>query len=103
MSLIVFDPASSMAIPAPAAIKLDTLEAMRTKAQIVALLTQSAEHVRRALAAIRSDDLSKSTLLYGRTVPRWAVMIQLVAHMNEHLGQSIAYARSNNVVPPWSR
>jgi hypothetical protein len=50
-----------------------------------------------------SDDLSKSTLLYGRTVPRWAVMIQLVAHMNEHLGQSIAYARSNNVVPPWSR
>ena len=96
-------PASSMAIPAPAAIKLDTLEAMRTKAQIVALLTQSAEHVRRSLAAMSSDDLSKSTLLYGRTVPRWAVMIQLVAHMNEHLGQSIAYARSNNVVPPWSR
>jgi purine-cytosine permease-like protein len=24
-------------------------------------------------------------------------------HMNEHLGQSIAYARSNGVVPPWSQ
>jgi hypothetical protein len=36
-------------------------------------------------------------------VPRWAVMLQLVAHMNEHLGQSIAYARANDVVPPWSR
>jgi uncharacterized damage-inducible protein DinB len=98
-----FYPASSMAIPAPASIKLDTLEGMKTKAQIVALLRQSAEHVRRSLAGMSSDDLSKGTMLYGRTVPRWAVMIQLVAHMNEHLGQSIAYARSNNVVPPWSR
>lgn len=98
-----FYPASSMAIPAPASIRLDTLEAMRNKAQIVALLTQSAGHVRRSLSSMSSDDLAKSTTLYGRTVPRWAVMIQLVAHMNEHLGQSIAYARSNNVVPPWSR
>jgi hypothetical protein len=23
-------------------------------------------------------------------------------HMHEHLGQSIAYARSNGVTPPWS-
>ena len=23
-------------------------------------------------------------------------------HMGEHLGQSIAYARVNNIVPPWS-
>jgi hypothetical protein len=23
-------------------------------------------------------------------------------HMHEHLGQSIAYARVNGVVPPWS-
>jgi len=98
-----FYPASSMAIPAPAAIDLDTLEAMRTKAQIVALLRQSAEHVRRSLSALSTEELSKSTTLYERTVPKWAVMMQLVAHMNEHLGQSIAYARSNNVVPPWSR
>jgi hypothetical protein len=31
------------------------------------------------------------------------VLLQLVAHMNEHLGQSIAYARMNGIVPPWSR
>jgi hypothetical protein len=89
-----FYPASSMAIPVPA----DTLEAMRTKAQIVAVVRQSAEHVRRSLSS-----MSRSTTLYGRIVPTLAVMIQLVTHMNEHLGQSIAYARSNNVVPPWSR
>jgi len=53
-------PSTAMGIAAPAALKLDTLERMRDKAQ-------------------------------------------LVAHMNEHLGQSIAYARANEIVPPWSR
>ena len=48
-------------------------------------------------------DLTKMTRLYGRDVAQWAVLLQLVAHLNEHLGQSIAYARSNGVVPPWSR
>jgi uncharacterized damage-inducible protein DinB len=26
----------------------------------------------------------------------------LVSHEHEHLGQMIAYARSNGVTPPWS-
>jgi hypothetical protein len=29
-------------------------------------------------------------------------MILTVTHLHEHLGQMIAYARSNNVKPPWS-
>lgn len=96
-------PASSMAIKTPPSIQLDTVEAMRNKAQIVALLRLSADHVKRTVSALSAEELSKTTTLYGRSVPTWAVMLQLVAHMNEHLGQSIAYARSNNVVPPWSR
>jgi hypothetical protein len=31
------------------------------------------------------------------------VLLQLLAHMNEHLGQSTAYARMNGVTPPWSQ
>jgi hypothetical protein len=26
----------------------------------------------------------------------------LVSHSHEHLGQSIAYARANNITPPWT-
>lgn len=96
-------PQSAMRIPAPAGMKLDTLEAMRDKAQIVALLKRSAEHVRTSVAKMDAEALDKGTTLYGRNIPTWAVLVQLVAHMNEHLGQSIAYARSNNVVPPWSQ
>ena len=40
--------------------------------------------------------------LEDERVGEWAVLLQLLAHMNEHLGQSIAYARMNGVVPPWS-
>jgi uncharacterized damage-inducible protein DinB len=96
-------PASSMGVASPSNIGVDTLEAMRDKAQIVQLLRQSADHVRRTIKEMPVEQLEVSTKLYGRTVPQWAVLLQLVAHMNEHLGQSIAYARSNDVIPPWSR
>jgi hypothetical protein len=26
----------------------------------------------------------------------------ILSHLHEHLGQSIAYARTNGVAPPWS-
>jgi uncharacterized damage-inducible protein DinB len=96
-------PSTAMGVAAPAGLKLDTLEAMRDKAQVVALLERSAEYVRQSVQGMPEAQLNTETQLYGRSVPRWAVMLQLVAHMNEHLGQSIAYARANDVVPPWSR
>jgi uncharacterized damage-inducible protein DinB len=96
-------PASAMSIAAPTGIGLDSLEQMTRKAEIVALLEASNTHVRTSVGKLSEEQLAKPTTLYGRTVPQWAVLLQLVAHMNEHLGQSIAYARSNGVVPPWSQ
>ena len=94
---------SEMGLPADAGIRVDTLEAMRDKEQLVTLLRRSSEYVKKSIAAMPAAELDKQTRLYGRPVPQWAVLVQLVAHMNEHLGQSIAYARSNNIVPPWSQ
>jgi uncharacterized damage-inducible protein DinB len=93
----------NMGATAPRAVNLDTLERMTDKAQIVALLKSSAEYVRQGVQQMPDSQLAKPTELYGRTVPQWSVLLQLVAHMNEHLGQSIAYARMNGIVPPWSR
>ena len=61
------------------------------------------ERRRRRLEAMSDEELQGQTRLYGRDVANWAVLFQLVTHMNEHLGQSIAYARSIGVVPPWSQ
>ena len=95
-------PSQNMSVALPATVKLDTLEAVAAKAQVLALLRQSGDFVRTAVNQMPDAQLAGQTRLYGRDVQRWAVLFQLLAHMNEHLGQSIAYARMNGVVPPWS-
>jgi uncharacterized damage-inducible protein DinB len=74
-----------------------------TRAEIVSILDASMAYVREITSQMDSTTLGRETTLYGREVEEWAVLLQLLAHMNEHLGQSIAYARMNGVVPPWSR
>jgi uncharacterized damage-inducible protein DinB len=96
-------PARDMGIPAPANIDPDTLERVAEKAQVVALLKRSAAHVRQVVRDMPEEQLSRTTTLYGRQVPQWAVLFQLIAHMDDHMGQTIAYGRVLGVVPPWSQ
>jgi uncharacterized damage-inducible protein DinB len=93
----------SLGISAPDGVDWQNFESVSDKASIEAALAQSIEHVERHVSAMSEDDLTRMTTLYGREVPGWAVLFQLLSHMNEHVGQSIAYARMNGVVPPWSR
>lgn len=97
-------PATALGVPAPAGIDYESWEAQVTdKERAVAILERSMEHVRQVARGMDAAALEKQTRLYGRDVPQWAVLFQLITHMNEHLGQEIAYARMNGVVPPWSR
>lgn len=97
-------PATSLSIPAPGGEDAESVEqTVSAKADIVAFLQRSREHVRTAVRGMTDEQLAAPTRLYDRDVPRWAVLLQLLAHMNEHLGQSIAYARMNGIVPPWSQ
>lgn len=72
------------------------------QARTVAELERSFEHMMAALDATR-DRLDATTQLGANTVTYGDVWVRLITHMHEHLGQTIAYARSNEVVPPWSR
>lgn len=97
-------PATALSVPAPGGQDAEGVEQSTTaKADVVALLRSSREHVRQLVRGMTDEQLAAPTRLYGRDVPQWAVLLQLLAHMNEHLGQSIAYARMNGVVPPWSQ
>jgi uncharacterized damage-inducible protein DinB len=96
-------PARAMGISTPRGIDRDTLERVAAKPAVVALLRNSAEHVRRVVREMPDGQLAQETTLYGRRVPQWAVLLQLLAHMNDHLGQTIAYGRVSGVVPPWSQ
>lgn len=74
-----------------------------TKAQIVAELEASFNHLHQALNATSSDsNLNDKVNFFGQEWSRARGVILTVTHLHEHLGQAIAYARSNNVKPPWS-
>ena len=97
-------PEMYLGVDAPAEVDYGSLEErVTTKDEAVRTLAASMDHVRGILESMSDADLAKKTELYGREVESWAVLLQLMTHMNEHLGQSIAYARMNRVVPPWSR
>lgn len=99
-------PESSLDVAAPEGIDTETMEETfptRGKAAIVEELDRSMAHVREVVSAMDAGEVDAPTRLYGRDVAARAVLLQLLTHMHEHLGQSIAYARMNEVVPPWSR
>lgn len=92
----------SFGIRAPEGVDWQNFESMTDKATVVAALEASIRHVQTAARNLTEADLTRPVTLYGRQVPGWKVLFQLLSHMNEHVGQSIAYARVNGVVPPWS-
>lgn len=96
-------PHLNLGIDPPKGVDYQTLEEGGTdKDEVVGILAASMDHVRAVVDGMSDADLARPVELYGREVASWAVLLQLVTHMNEHLGQSIAYARMNRVVPPWS-
>ncbi|MDR8392447.1 DinB family protein [Aliifodinibius sp. S!AR15-10] len=96
-------PQNSLGIPAPDDLNLDAIESITGKEEVVAILERSINHLKEAVNQMPVSKLSEQTELYGRTVDGQAVLMQLITHMSEHVGQSIAYARMNEVVPPWNR
>ena len=96
-------PTQNLRLSLPAGIEPDRMETVRDKAQVLAALRESRDWVLESVGTMTVDELEGTTMLYGREASGWAVLVQLLAHMNEHVGQSIAYARMNGVVPPWSR
>ena len=96
-------PMNNLGIAAPEGVDVDNMEKLTGKEEVLAALKGSREYVEQLVEQMSAQSLHQRTRLYGRDVENWAVLFQLVAHMNEHLGQSIAYARMNDVKPPWAR
>jgi uncharacterized damage-inducible protein DinB len=71
--------------------------------QIIGELQQSFAHINSALETMTDAKFAESVSLSGQSWTAQRLWILTVTHMHEHLGQAIAYARSNGVVPPWSR
>ena len=66
-------------------------------------LRASYDKVRQALTALPAGELNATVKLFGQDTTKLAAVRMILFDQHEHLGQSIAYARSNGVVPPWSK
>ena len=66
-------------------------------------LKASYVNLQKAITGISDSDLETTVKLFGRDWTKQDLLMHVLEDQHEHLGQSIAYARSNGVVPPWSK
>jgi uncharacterized damage-inducible protein DinB len=89
--------------PTPAGVDTKTLEQSTTdKARIIATLTASYAHAKAAIRSMPDADLEKTLNWNGGKITERGVLLYIVQHIGQHLGQQIAYARSIGVAPPWT-
>jgi uncharacterized damage-inducible protein DinB len=66
-------------------------------------LKASYANLQKTIASLSDNDLQTPVKLFGRDMTKQAALILILTDQHEHLGQSVAYARTNGVVPPWSK
>ncbi len=74
----------------------------RDKATVVAAVKASFAHIRAAVLRVRDEQGDQPVKWIGDNTYR-GVMFFWLRHFGEHLGQLIAYARVNGIVPPWTQ
>jgi uncharacterized damage-inducible protein DinB len=77
----------------------DLEKKVTAKADVVRWLRKSLDAVRQAYP---TTDRSKTVRFLNKDTSSDAVFLRILVHNNEHMGQSIAYARMMGVRPPWS-
>ena len=83
--------------------EMGKLTGITDKTQVIDHLTKGFAYAKQTLEAIDPATLVGRRKLFGqeRTTPDLALFVG--GDMHEHLGQLIAYARMNRIVPPWSK
>ena len=89
--------------PPPAGFEVKGFEKSTTdKAKVISTLKDSFAHAKKAITAMSDADLEKSMDWFGGKNTERGVLLFVVRHAAEHLGQSIAYARVVGITPPWT-
>ena len=89
--------------PPPTGLDIKSLEKSTSdKAKVVATLKDSFAHAKQAIKAMPDAGLEKSMDWFGGKNTERGILLFIVRHAAEHLGQSIAYARFAGIVPPWT-
>jgi uncharacterized damage-inducible protein DinB len=66
-------------------------------------LKASYTNLQKAITGLSDNELQTHVKLFGEEMTKQDAVMLILEDQHEHLGQSIAYARTNSVVPPWSK
>jgi hypothetical protein len=93
-----------MGVKAPDNYKRQGYETSTTdKAAIIDQLNKSFAYIDSSIEAMSADDLAKTRQGFGgASTSGYGILFLITTDLHEHLGQEIAYARVNNIVPPWT-
>ena len=95
---------SKMGAMVPEGVNPMTIEKdLTTKAELTAALKESTDFIVAAINGVDDAALAEAVEFPfpGEYTTMTAILIAQ-GHVQEHLGQLIAYARSNGITPPWS-
>jgi hypothetical protein len=78
----------------------DAEKSVTQKSDVIRWLNTSFDAVRKNYPPA---DPQKTVKFFGNDAKAEGVYLRILVHNHEHMGQSIAYARMNGIVPPWSK
>jgi uncharacterized damage-inducible protein DinB len=78
-------------------------KSVTAKAEVIAELKKSIAYGKSAIGDFPAAHLGDEIEFFGMNLHKRDLLLILLSHSHEHLGQLIAYARSNDVTPPWSQ
>ena len=79
------------------------LRTLADKPQVIEHIRKGFAHAQQQIETIDAATLGASRNLFGEVRSAPAIALLVYGDLHEHLGQLIAYARSNQIVPPWSK
>jgi uncharacterized damage-inducible protein DinB len=103
---IAFDNFSLLSVTGPkmpADLKEDAEKTVTSKPKVIAWLKRSLDAVKEAHLAENPTDYARKVRINNRDATVDGMYLRIIVHANEHMGQLVAYARMNGIVPPWSK
>ncbi len=79
------------------------LRTLSDKTQVIEHLNKGFAHAKKELEALDPATLTGKRKVMGQDRSAAEIALFVGGDLHEHLGQLIAYARTNHIVPPWSK
>jgi uncharacterized damage-inducible protein DinB len=97
--------ATKLGATLPQGVNMATIEKeLKTKEAIATELKRSYDLITEAIKNTKDANLAtKVEFPFPGQYTQMTAILIVLGHSNEHLGQLIAYARMNNITPPWSQ